>query len=317
MRIAFVGKGGSGKSTLSAVFSLFLKDTSKSQIHLFDADLNIHAPELIFGKKIDRKNYLSGKENKDKIFNWLLENEGVIKKEELKKTSTPTSNTNIFNESTILVSPLSGLCLQNDNLSVYAVGTYDEGEVGASCYHNNLSVLETILNFVDDKNLFIVADMVAGVDAFAGTMHAQFDMSVLIVEPTKRSLEVYEQYKNLAKEAGVEDSLFVIGNKVQSDSDRLFLENSIPVEKFLGHFLTDEYLRDLDKTGEILDYKKLREENKLVLKNIFEKLTSMGDRRNERLQKIRDLHKKYVSQAYVVRAHGDLSGQIDNNFRFK
>ncbi len=44
--------------------------------------------------------------------------------------------------------------------------------------------------------------MVAGVDAFANTLHAQFDLICLVVEPTKRSLEVFRHYLELAEEAG-------------------------------------------------------------------------------------------------------------------
>jgi CO dehydrogenase maturation factor len=162
----------------------------------------------------------------------------------------------------------------------------------------------------------IVADMVAGIDAFAGTMHAQFDMTVIIVEPTKKSLEVYNQYIPLAKEAGTDDSIFVVGNKIQNEGDIKFIEENIPKSHLLGCIFSDDYLRDLDKTGDILEYGNISSENKKVVENIYAKLLSFPDQRNIRLKRVQDLHKKYVSQEYVIRANGDLTNQIDNNFKF-
>lgn len=81
------------------------------------------------------------------------------------------------------------------------VGTYTADGIGTSCYHNNLAVLENMLSHMVDRGEVVIVDMVAGVDAFAGSLHAQFDMVVLVIEPTKRSIEVWKQYEQLAKKA--------------------------------------------------------------------------------------------------------------------
>ena len=45
-----------------------------------------------------------------------------------------------------------------------------------------------------------VVDMVASTDAFSNTFHVQFDLIVLIVEPTRESVQLVNHYVELAKE---------------------------------------------------------------------------------------------------------------------
>ena len=156
--------------------------------------------------------------------------------------------------------------------------------------------------------------MVAGVDTFANTLHAQFDMLVLAVEPTKRGIEVFAQYKELAEGAGVCDSLFVVGNKVRSEADAEFLQKSIPSDKLLGLFRESDYLRRKDQEGGALDADELEEENKKLLQVIEKKLFSVTPDYQARLKKLFELHRKYVAQASVAERFGDLTNQIDPTF---
>ena len=39
---------------------------------------------------------------------------------------------------------------------------------------------------MQDQEAVVIVDMVAGVDAFASSLHAQFDMLLLVVESTKK-----------------------------------------------------------------------------------------------------------------------------------
>ncbi|MFN3188286.1 MAG: hypothetical protein ACK42D_01960 [Candidatus Paceibacteria bacterium] len=317
MRISFVGKGGSGKSTLTASFASYLSDHTNKPVVVFDADLNIHAPELLGFKSITQQKHLSHPEVTKTIQNWLIGENDIKRLGEFRKTTPPTRKSNLLHLENIADTPLINFSAHQNNLSVFVVGTYQEGDIGASCYHNNLAILESLLNHTDDINGYIIADMVAGVDSFAGTLHAQFDLTCLIVEPTNRSIEVYEKYRSLAEDAGVLDGLMVIGNKIRNEADQEFIAKHTKKEKILGYFLDDDHIRTIDQTGDRLDTKKLNKLNKNLLTTVAEKLDSLPDKRNERLKKLWELHRKYISQAFITERYGDLTNQIDQEFSYR
>jgi len=317
MRISFVGKGGSGKSTLAASFASYLSHNTDAPVLVFDADLNIHTPELLGVGSIPYEHHLSHPEATKRIQLWCIGDNDIPNLGAFRKTTPPTRKSNILRVEEFSATPLFDLAAHKSNLSVFAVGTYQEDGIGASCYHNNLAILENIMSHTDDAEGYVVADMVAGVDAFAGTLHAQFDMTCLVVEPTKRSVEVYEKYKTLAAEAGVLDSLMVVGNKVRSADDMAFIAAHVEVDRILGYFYEDEHVREIDRSGGAIVIDNLNEVNRTLLTDIACALQAKPDARNERLEHLWKLHHNYVSQAFVSERFGDLTSQIDREFSYR
>ncbi len=316
MRIAFVGKGGSGKSTLSASFVQYLLKETNKPIVVFDADLNIHIPELLGFDSIFFDKHISAPKPSEEIKRWLIGENDIKDLGAFRKTTPPTRKSNIIKVESIQNTPLSKYGVHKNNLSVFVVGTYQEDEIGATCYHNNLATFESILNHTDDKEGFLIADMVAGVDAFAGTLHAQFDLTCLIVESTIRSIEVYKKYIELATVAGVAQRVKVIGNKIRNRSDENFIKEHIQENNIIGYFYDDGHIRNIEQQGTCLELNKLNDNNKKVLGTIFEYTQSLPDIRQIRLQKIHELHKTYVAQSFVKERFGDLTNQIDLEFTF-
>jgi CO dehydrogenase maturation factor len=314
MRIAFVGKGGSGKTTLAALFTLHINE--KYPVLTVDADINVHlGPLLGFEKEIPAEKHISHPKAAEAIRKHLTGNNRRIKDPAHFRKTTPPSAESRF---VFLDNPedpiLAGFGAGNGKLRLMVVGTYDSEEIGASCYHNNLAIFENVLSHLVDSKGVVVADMVAGVDAFANTLHAQFDMLVLTVEPTRRSVEVFEQYKGFAESAGVYGLLYAVGNKVRSESDAEFIEKNIPKGKLIGFFGESEYLRRKDREGGPLDVGLLEEKNRGLLRAIEKKLLSVKPDYKSRLEKLFDLHRKYVAQPFIAERFGDLTGQIDPDF---
>lgn len=316
MRIAFVGKGGAGKSTVAASFASYLKHNTKKPIMVVDADLNIHAPELLGLGKIPVNKHLSHTEVANSIKKWLIHKNPIHDLGAFRKTTPPTSKSNILKITELDASPLIHFGVQDENLMVFAVGSYQDNTIGASCYHNNLSIFESILNHLDDKDGYVIADMVAGVDAFAGTLHAQFDLVCFVAEATKRGVDVFKDYEKLAKKANVLDGVIVIGNKVRDSEDEAFLKNEISADRLFGVFQDDAHIRTADKTEGKIEFYKLHTANQDIIQRICRTLDALPDMRNMRLQKIYDLHEKYVSQSYVKDKYGDLRNQIEPSFTF-
>ncbi len=316
MRIAFVGKGGSGKTTLSALFAQYIN--KQYPVLALDADLNMHLGSLLgFEAELPIEQNISHPAAAKIIKTHLRGRNARIKDiVQFRKTTPPTADSNFIHLSDPQDPVLSRFGRGDGALRLLVVGSYDTEEIGASCYHNNLAILENILSHLMDDSGVVVTDMVAGVDAFANTLHAQFDLLVLTVEPTRRGLEVFEQYRKLAEEAGVYSLLFVVGNKVRADADVDFIKAHIPAEKFIGFLRESEYLRRKDQEGGALNVDLLENENKALLEKIKKKLVSIIPDPQKRLRKLYELHRRYVAQGFITERYGDLTNQIDETFTF-
>lgn len=315
MRIAFVGKGGSGKTTLSALFAAYARE--KWSVLAIDADLNIHLPELLGFERVDSSSHISHPRSVETIRTHLVGvNERIKAPAHFRKTTPPGRGSRLLNLRDEADPIIEQFAARKDNLKLMVVGTYDTDDIGASCYHNNLAILENVLSHLVDREGVLVVDMVAGVDAFANTLHAQFDLLVLVVEPTRRGLEVYEHYRSLAAEAGVADRLFVVGNKSAGGQDAEFLGSRVDPGRLLGILSASPYLRIKDQEGGLLEIQRLEPENIKVIENIYATLSSSVEDPNLRLERLWDLHRRYVAQGFIRDRFGDLSGQIDGEFRF-
>jgi len=313
MRIAFVGKGGSGKTTFTALFTDYI---SKSDIPylLIDGDINIHLPPLMgVSGEIQKKLHLSHPDNTAQIREYLRgDNSQINQLPHFRKTTPPAHGSHFIRikdkkDPIITKYSIGGIPL-------LIVGSYSEEEIGTACYHNNLAILENILSHLDDRSGVVIVDMVAGTDAFSNTLHAQFDLLILVVEPTARSLGVYEQYKLLARAGGVYDHLRVVGNKIRNQADFEFISSRVPENQFLGVMHDSKYLRKADQNAIPLNSKYLESENIKVFTKIATELKNQNSSPAGRLKKLHSLHRAYVGQASIRERFGDLTNQIDESF---
>lgn len=313
MRVAFVGKGGAGKTTLTALYTSYLASLH-CPVLLIDADINMHALDLL-DLEVSTTKHLSHPQVREELLRHIKStNPRLATLGHIKKTTPPTSASGFFSLAQVDNPLYAQYCARKGSIHAAVVGTYEPEHIGKSCYHNNLSTLEVLLSHTLDHDTTIVCDMVAGVDAFAGSLHAQFDLLVLSVEPTKRSIAVYEHYADLAKHAGVLDQLYVVGNKIDTHDDALFIQNHVPKEKYLGSLLTSTHLRAVDKGQTSLTIASLEEESIATLAQLHETLRHSQRTYNDRLAHIQKLHRLYVQQSHVLDRFGDLTGQIEEDF---
>lgn len=308
MRVAFVGKGGSGKSTLAALFAQSRAERNESVLAL-DADINIHLPTLLGVPTPEPSAHLSHASAATAIRTALMSTNPRIRSLRHFVKSTPPTRTSPRIDSTnptLLLPYVTG----SPSLRIGVVGTYEEESIGAACYHNNLAILENILSHTDDSRGWVITDMVAGIDAFSNTLHAQFDLLVLVVEPTQRSISVWEQYSALARSAGIDQHVCVVGNKVRSDEDVTVLENAIPETHRIGYMIEDPAVRASDRSGAPLRSDALLPENREILNTIATRART--SRAHEtRATRLHALHRTYAAQSFIVERLGDITDQIE------
>ena len=313
MRIAFVGKGGAGKTTISTLFAQHL--AKHESVLAIDADINMHMAELL-GIDTTSRPLLSEKQPSEQIRDWLRgSNTRIPSNSHFKKTTPPSSESRLIRPNASddwFIQKFSSVV--SPRLRLVTVGSYSEDGIASSCYHNNLAILENVLTHtVDDAT--IVADMVAGTDAFASTLFAQFDALILAVEPTRRSLAVFTQYEQLAAAGGVESSLRAVGNKVAGSEDEQFLRENLG-SSYIGSISHLSHIGRVDKGQEQLDVEQLDDVSRQTLQHIEAFARKQTIPMQQRLTHIWNLHKTYVAQAFVRERFGDLTSQIDTTFTY-
>ncbi len=312
MKIAFVGKGGSGKSTVSGLFVRHLIDTQQ-KILAIDADINQHFSSMI-GVRFDATKALDG--HAVAIRQYLTgTNQRIMNTRRMIKTTPPGKGSNLvtIDQKNPIISQY-GTEFAKDSYFLH-VGTYQEDEIGMSCYHTSLSILENILSHskVHQKDEWVVVDMVAGTDAFSGPLHAMFDCIFIVVEPTVESVAVYKQFHELAKKAGVSERVKIIANKVEDADDIAYIKQQSGQSASV-HITYDSRLRKQRQKGGTLQvanhqHGAMQQILELSRRNIIDP--------DMHLRKLHELHDAFARQQFTIDKYGDTLGHIDPDFSLR
>lgn len=219
-----MGKGGSGKTTVSSLFIRHLA-AERLPVVAIDADINQHLGAALglsddevagvppLGGHLDViKEYLRG------------DNPRIASAAAMVKTTPPGRGSKLLRVGG--ADPVHAMSLSVRGVRFMAAGQFDEGDLGVSCYHGKTGAVEMYLNhLVDGPGEYVVVDMTAGADTFASGLFTRFDVMFLVVEPTRKGIAVYRQYTDYAADFGV--TIAVVGNKVQTADDVAFLREHV------------------------------------------------------------------------------------------
>lgn len=305
MKIAFVGKGGSGKSTMSSLFITYLHHKIGAEILALDADLNMNLAGLL-GVDFPAEKYLSDLKNAAAFRKFLKGNNPLIRDENsFLPTTPPNTGSNLItavNDKNL--DPYAVLVKQNPPLNLVTVGTYVAEEIGQACYHTNLFAVENLLTHLNlPKENYVVADMVAGTDAFSYSLHLQFDAIILIAEPTPESAEVCKLYFGLAKEAGIENLVHIIANKVEDEEDLAFIRNVTGREP-LGAVPSMSSLRKFRQKGGTVTSDLLTDNLCSLFDGVMKAAKNPVPDEKTRFAMLENLHQKLCDQYWVVSGYG-------------
>jgi CO dehydrogenase maturation factor len=127
------------------------------------------------------------------------------------------------------------------------MGSVELGGSGCICPESAmLKTLFTHLLFRDDEILLL--DMYAGVEHLGRATVDFVDAMLIVVEPTRRSLGTAAQIKKLANDIGLQ-RLYLVGNKVRNEDEAKFLEAETPGLSLLGYLPADLKVQEADRLG--------------------------------------------------------------------
>ncbi|KAB8163742.1 ATP-binding protein [Streptomyces sp. 3MP-14] len=316
MKIAFVGKGGSGKTTLSSLFVRYLA-AGGVPVTAVDADINQHLGVALglpedeaaacppLGARLPLiKDYLRG------------DNPRILSAETMIKTTPPGAGSRLLRLSE--PNPVFDACattvpLEEGAARLLVTGPFTADDLGVACYHSKTGAVELCLNhLVDGRDEYLVVDMTAGSDSFASGLFTRFDMTFLVAEPTRKGVSVYRQYREYARDFRV--ALRVIGNKVQGPEDVAFLRAEVGDDLLvtLGH---SEWVRALER-GEERPFAALEAADVAALRALHGAAdASYEDRDWERYtQQMVHFHLKNAASWGNDRTGADLAAQVDPGF---
>ncbi len=261
MRVAFVGKGGSGKTTLSALFARHLAARG-ARVVAIDADINQHlgvalgleegaaaAIPPLGGRLTAIKEYLRGT------------NARIASAAQMAKTTPPGRGSRLLRLGG--GDPFHRECsVDAGGVRLMATGPFAEQDLGVACYHSKTGAVELYLNhLVDTQGEYVVVDMTAGADSFASGLFTRFDIAFLVAEPTVRGVSVYRQYREYAD--GYQVKVAVVGNKLTGPEDEAFLRAHVG-DDLLTSLRASEYVRAAEQ-GRFAPLSALEPENRQAL----------------------------------------------------
>ncbi|GIH20206.1 ATP-binding protein [Rugosimonospora africana] len=266
MKIAFVGKGGAGKTTLTALFSQRLAAQGRTVLAI-DADINQNLAAALGEDADEAVLHPTLGEHLDEIKEYLRgENPRISSAAAMVKTTPPGRGSRLLR--VVDDNPIYRRCVRTvDGVRLAATGGFAESDLGVACYHSKVGAVELLLNhLVDVDDEYVVVDMTAGADAFASGLFTRFDRTFVVCEPTVRSVGVYRQYLDYAADYQV--AVSVVGNKVADETDEAFLREQVGAD-LLACFGVSRHVRAAEQ-GRPGPIEELESEGRAVLDTMRE-----------------------------------------------
>jgi len=230
MKLAITGKGGVGKTTLTALLAQAYADMGR-QVLAVDADPSpCLAGALGFPEELRRQ------------LSPIAEMDALIEE----RTGTkPGTVGGIFTLNPRVDDIPERFSVLHRGVRLLEMGSVEIG--GSGCICPEAAMLKTLFtHLLFRKDDILLLDMYAGVEHLGRATVDFVDAMLIVVEPTRRSLGTAAQIKKLANDIGL-TRLYLVGNKVRNDDEAKFLDAQTPGVPVLGYLPADLKVQEADR----------------------------------------------------------------------
>jgi CO dehydrogenase maturation factor len=231
VKLAVSGKGGVGKTTLSAFLVRYFAGQGKSVLAI-DAD-----PDANLGHAL-------GLQDAGEIIPISKMKELVAERTE----STPGAFGGFFKLNPKVDDLPERIAVPvGERIRLMVMGGVKKGGTGCVCPESVL-LKNLVQHLILRRDEVVVLDMEAGIEHLGRGTSKAVNYLLVVVEPGQRSIETAMRIKDLAHDIGL-SHIALVGNKIRSDKDRDFLLGRLPEFRFLGFIPYDDQIIEADLSG--------------------------------------------------------------------
>ncbi|MEG0997585.1 MAG: P-loop NTPase [Clostridiales bacterium] len=223
MKFAVSGKGGVGKTTLSANLAFRMKDRGY-QVFAIDAD-----PDLSLGTVLG------------------IPEEEINKLQPIVEMRQMITDRTQGDGSFYVLNPEVDDILDDFSIDVNGIKFLKMGAIktgGSSCYCLENTFLNSLVSaIVIKRKEAVLLDMGAGIEHLTRGTSRCVDCLVIVTEPSVVSTDTAKVTRKLAEEIGIKH-IYYVGNKIRRPEEIEFLKSRLPQENILGTISYNDYLLD-------------------------------------------------------------------------
>jgi CO dehydrogenase maturation factor len=220
IKIAISGKGGVGKTTLAAALSLLLAERG-GKVLAADADPDGSLAAALGIDAHTRSQIVPIAEQKA-----LIEERTGAKVKQYGQMFR-------LNPQVDDVAELCGVRAGNNgNIVLLVLGAIEAGGSGCACPESIL-LRALVTDLVLHKGDALVMDMEAGVEHLGRATARGVDIMLIVVEPSRRSVDSAKRVIELAGQIGL-TRIGLVGNKIESAEQERFCREALPAGTFVG-----------------------------------------------------------------------------------
>lgn len=212
LKIAVSGKGGVGKTTISATISKILEERGY-KVYAVDADPD-SSLGLALGMSLQQL----------EMVNPVIEMRDVINER--------SGNGAIFPLNPDVSDLIDKFSIKNGNIRFFRMGGVKKG--GSDCYCRENTFLRALVDsFLLDSKDAVVLDMGAGIEHLTRGTSRGVDLMLVITEPGLSSLKTARLVEKLAKDIDIKEVKF-IANKIKNDDEASFIYENFKKDELGG-----------------------------------------------------------------------------------
>ncbi len=231
LKIAIGGKGGVGKTTVTALLARCLAADKNNKVIAIDAD---PVANLAAGLGISEEKPITPISQLTEL---IAERTGA----------KPGTMGGFFTLNPKVDDIPERFSLERDGVKLLVMGTVQSGGTGCLCPES--TILKALMNhLVLFRDEIVIMDMEAGIEHLGRATSASVDALIIVVNPGSRSRAAADKIRKLGKDIGIKN-IIILGNRVKGIEDEELIRSSLPDYQIIGFLPEQEEIVNSDRGG--------------------------------------------------------------------